>query len=155
MKFKQEIILIVGAIFGGFLYGAGPQGNSNDLAQLRKSIEALDEAIEKRNLDNFSDTYSDNAYLLPPNGQIIKGKPAIKEFWRRGFPNAEVSFEEIELRRTGNTAYRIFNYTYKFPRKDQTPFIYKGKSLHIWHKQPDGTWKLHIDMWNSSMPRTQ
>lgn len=99
--------------------------------------------------------YSDDGHILQDDGQIIKGKAAIRQFWKRGLPNAELSFQNVELKKTGNTAYRIFNYFYKFPRKGQAPFILKGKSLHIWHMQPDGTWKLHIDMWNSSMPRTK
>jgi ketosteroid isomerase-like protein len=28
----------------------------------------------------------------------------------------------------------------------------RGKTLNVWKRQADGSWKLHRDIWNSNMP---
>ncbi len=150
MKFNHFFLFMV-VVFIKFLYSAEQQNTFNDLASLHKAIKTLDSALQQRNMKLVSEMYSNDAYMMQDDGQIIKGKDAITQFWKRGLPNAELSIQNVELKKDGNTAYRIFNYFYKFLRKGQSPFILKGKSLHIWHMQPDGSWELHVDMWNSSM----
>ena len=50
-------------------------------------------------MNQVSEMYSDDGHILQDDGQIIKGKAAIRQFWKRGPPNAELSFQNVELKK--------------------------------------------------------
>jgi ketosteroid isomerase-like protein len=53
---------------------------------------------------------------------------------------------------SGDTAYEIGKYTLKIQPAGQEAMTDSGKYLVVWKRQAEGTWKLHVDIWNSSMP---
>jgi len=93
--------------------------------------------------------YTDDGTLLPPGGDAIQGRDGIAAFWRSvmdmGIASAEL--ETVELDEQGNTAIEVGRYrlgTAEGKTADQ------GKYLVVW-KRADGAWKLHRDVWNTSL----
>jgi ketosteroid isomerase-like protein len=87
----------------------------------------------------------------PILGNTLRGKKVIEEKWA---PYKEAVFlikdlERIETRISGNIAYTVNQYYYTYPYPDQEEIWYKTKNVPIWQKQQDGSWKLHLDIWNS------
>ncbi len=123
--------------------------------------EELNSAITAAN-SNFKETfgradaegmgrlYTSDGQLLPTNSDFLTGTEAIQAFWQAvmnmGIKTAEL--ETVELEAHGDTAIEVGRYTLG---GEDSQVLDKGKYVVIW-KQEDGQWKLHRDIWNTSMP---
>jgi len=98
----------------------------------------------------LADLYTEDGQVLPPNGGFLTGKAGIEEIWQSIFDIGakEIKLDIVELEDHGDTAIEISNYTLY---NDQGKELDQGKYIVIW-KQIDGQWKLHRDIFNSSMP---
>ncbi len=121
--------------------------------EINDAIAAADEnfmaTFKRGDAAGMSVLYTENGQLLPPNSDFITGKPAIQAVWQSvmdmGIKAAKL--ETVELEGHGDTAIEIGKYTLS-GEADQV--MDKGKYVVIW-KQEHGQWKLHRDIWNSSM----
>jgi ketosteroid isomerase-like protein len=71
-------------------------------------------------------------------------------------PGLNLSWEpsKVEVARSGDLAYTQGTYRMAFPDPHGKPTTDQGKTLEIWRKQADGTWKCVADMWSSDLPAT-
>jgi len=94
--------------------------------------------------------YTDDGQLLPTNSDIIRGHEAIAGFWQfvMGLGIKTVALASSELDILGETAVEVGQYT--LGGADGAT-IDRGKYLVVW-KNDGGSWKLHRDTWNTSMP---
>jgi uncharacterized protein (TIGR02246 family) len=125
-----------------------------DAGQIRKSIEEVNakysEAIQKGNLADAVALYTDDATMVPPDGGLIKGKQAIEEYYRTLFQMGmkEVVLTTIEVEGSGGTVYEIGKTRVRIQPEGQEAIQDSSKYLVIWKRQADGTWKVHVDIWN-------
>lgn len=120
----------------------------------RAGIEATNKqfsaAVAKGDAGAIADLYTMDAMVLAPNADIAKGREAIKAQFQ-GLIDAGIrslTLTTIEVESLGQTATEVALYELKAP--DGT-VIDKGKSVVIW-KKVKGAWKLHRDIFNSSLP---
>ena len=92
--------------------------------------------------------YAEDAIVLPPNADPVKGRDYIVEFFGV-FPDFEMEFEIVELYGAKDMAYVYGFYTLDFI--DEIPGD-SGKYIEIWRKQEDGSWKITHDIFNTSIP---
>ena len=108
------------------------------------------ETFGRADAEGMGRLYTNNGQLLPSNSDFITGTEGIQTFWQAvmdmGIITAEL--ETIELEGHGDTAIDIGRYTLG---GDGGQVLDKGKYVVIW-KQEGGQWKLHRDIWNTSMP---
>ena len=94
--------------------------------------------------------YTEEGQLLPPNAGFMKGKEAIQAFWQgamdMGIKSAQMEIDEVEAH--GDTAIEVSTYTL---RGEGGQALDQGKYIVIW-KREAGKWKLHRDIFNSSLP---
>ena len=93
--------------------------------------------------------YAEDATLLPPNRQMADGRDAIQEIWAAMIDDgvsAEATFTETGSE--GDLGYKVGSYVTK---DSQGKSLDEGKFVEIW-KRVDGEWKLHRDIYNSSLP---
>jgi len=127
-----------------------------DAGQIRKSIEEVNatysEAIQEGNLAGVVAGYADDATMIPPDGELIKGKQAIEEYYRTLFQMGmkEVVLTTIEVEGSGGTVYEIGKTRVRIQPEGQEAIQDSSKYLVIWKRQADGTWKVHADIWNLS-----
>jgi len=97
--------------------------------------------------------YTENAVLLPPNSEIIRGRQGIKEFWDASIQMGvkDCVLTTVELSGSGDIVNEMGKYALKIQPKGQEPVEDKGKYVVVWKLTADG-WKLHWDIWNSNMP---
>jgi uncharacterized protein (TIGR02246 family) len=123
--------------------------------------ELVRESIEKANR-NFESTYrtgdpdavarlyTEEAQLFPAEEETVAGREAIAEFWRGvmdlGISDAQL--ETLEVDNQGRTAIETGRYTLFGEGRYE---LDRGKYLVVW-KQVQGEWKLHRDIWNTSVP---
>ena len=93
--------------------------------------------------------YTDDGQLLPHKKDFVTGRVDIRAFWQGTFDVGLKTAvrETIELDEQGDTAIEVGRYTF-FGLLDAVVDI--GKYIVIW-KHDGHTWRLHRDMWNSSI----
>ena len=136
------------------------RGEVNKMGDIRAKIDAANKAF----LDAFNrgdiaaamGVYTEDATILPPNADMMKGKAAITAFWQgaRDMGVKEAKLETVELTPMGDeTACEIGKYVLKIHPEGGAAFTDHGKYMMIW-KLVDGSWKWDSDAWNSSLPPT-
>ncbi len=118
------------------------------------SIQALNEIFTKTfangDAAGMGALYTENGQLMPSNSDFVTGRKAIQGFWKgvmdMGIKAAKL--ETIDLEEHGNSAYEVGKYILSGPGGQ---VMDQGKYVVIWKKE-GGEWKLHRDIWNTSMP---
>lgn len=137
---------------------AKPVSKELDLAQVRKSIEEVNakfvEAFKQGDATAVAALYTEDATLLPPNSDLVQGKEGIQQFWNGAMQMGvtDVSLTIVDLNGSGNLVYEIGRYSLTIQPEGQEVMKDSGKYIVVWKQQEDGTWKLHADIWNTSMP---
>jgi len=129
-----------------------------DLEEIRQAIaegnRKFGESFRQGDAGALANFYTDQAVLLPPNMNRIEGKKGIEAFWagamQMGVKDALLTSEDLTI--MGEFVCEIGNYKLTIQPEGQEPMEDKGKYLVIWKRTPGGIWKLHIDIWNTSMP---
>lgn len=108
------------------------------------------DAFNRGSAGGVADCYTAGAQLLPANVGPIVGRENIQGFWQAvmdmGIKAARL--ETIELDALGETVIEVGKYTLLSGR-DQ--ILDAGKYLVVW-KPEQGQWRLHRDIWTTSMP---
>jgi len=124
---------------------------SNDVKKIIAFVnQAFIEAYARGDAAGMAALYTADGQLLPPNSEIITGHEPIAGFWKfvMGLGIKTLRLESSEVTVGIDTAVEIGKYT--LGDADGDP-IDSGKYLVVW-KNDGGGWKLHRDIWNTSMP---
>jgi ketosteroid isomerase-like protein len=124
-----------------------------DEAAIREADAASIKAIAAKEVEATVSYYDDGASILMPNAPVVTGKEEIRKAWEQmfaipGFHLAPTT-TKIEVARSGDLAYA--QGTYEFTASDPGAGLVndRGKFVVVWKKQPDATWKIVADIWNS------
>jgi uncharacterized protein (TIGR02246 family) len=123
---------------------------------MRAADAATLRAAKAGEVDGAVANYAEDASWLPPNSPMIHGKAAIRESWARliGSPGFNIDWQinKLEIARSGDLAYTIYTYQLAFEGPDGKSVTDRGKDMAVWKKQPDNTWKMVADTFNSDLP---
>ena len=151
---KRLIVIPIVLVLGIVILITVSKADEKEMADVKAAIAAGNEklmaAFRRGDAAGLAALYTENGQLLPPNSDFITGKPAIQQFWQ-GVMDMGIKaalLETVELEAHGDTAIDVGRYTMQ---GEGDKILDKGKYLVVW-KQEDGQWKLHRDIWNSSMP---
>ena len=117
------------------------------------TIRALSDNFESTfsigDITKIAGFYTDNGMLLPARFDFVRGKQDIKEFWQSAINMGikYIKIDIIEVEQHDDTAIEMSNYTLSGSDKQ---VIDAGKGIVIWKKTGDA-WKMHRDIWNSSL----
>ena len=126
---------------------------SFDLSKAKTLIEAENakfmDAIKKGDSSAVASNYSQDAWILPPNSEAVKGND-IPAFWgsfiRMGVKDLKMIIDDIsgsedQIAETGR--YEIYG--------AENKLLDQGKYIVVW-KPVNGSWKMYRDIFNTSMP---
>ena len=108
-------------------------------------------AIAAKDVSPLIAYYADDAWILPPNEEIHKGKEAIKASWQAAVEAGALeglSWWPTRTERSGNMGAEYGEYDVK---DSDGKVVSKGKYLAVWKHGADG-WKMIADTWNTSDP---
>ena len=98
--------------------------------------------------------WADDAVVMSPGEQPIKGKKAIREMVERmsKVPGFKISWEplNVSVSKSGDMAYLIEQNQITVNDSLGKPITEYNKSVTIWRKEPDGSWKNIVDTWNAN-----
>jgi ketosteroid isomerase-like protein len=127
--------------------GGAAQG---DRAAIEAANARFGSLFKQANGAGVAALYTQDAQVLPPNGDIVSGGAAIQKFWQgvmdAGIKGAKLT--TLEVTPAGNTAYEVGRY--ELSGADGS-VLDNGKYVVIW-KRDGGQWKLHRDIWNTNTP---
>jgi ketosteroid isomerase-like protein len=134
-------------------------GQIVDVGQESANLFQADEefartSVEKGSAEAFYLFLTDEAIQLPRNGGPVVGRETIRESMSQG-PKLTLTWEpkKAEVAASGDMGYTWGTYAAEWTGADGTENVRNGKYVNIWKKQPDGTWKVALDMGNqSSLP---
>ena len=87
--------------------------------------------------------------LMPPGEPALQGIDAAVQSMEQG-PAIEGSINPDQVNGSGEMAYVSGTYSISFMLNDTVQVSDNGKYLELWKKQEDGSWKVAVDIWNSS-----
>ena len=135
---------------------APPQEQAMTQADYRQAVEEVNarfmEAAGAGDAAALTALYTSDAYIMPPNMEMIQGQEAIRGLWNdmfsMGAPNLRLT--TVDVMGSGDLAYEVGSYSIEMSMEG-SPVSETGNYLVVWRRTADG-WKLHADMWNSDQP---
>lgn len=125
-------------------------------ASLMKADRAMSEAQATSNspLETFMAHATDDVTVLAPDTPMAQGKEAARPIFAKMYsmPGFALTWEPTTADVSGDLGYTIGTYHMEFEGPEGRSVALDGKYMTIWEKQPDGTWKLAVDMFNENGP---
>ena len=157
----KKLFPIVATLLVLAISGCAPQVDVEaDKAAIRDltDVQWLN-AAQAKDVDTVLSFFADDASQLPPNTPIIIGIEAIRARQSEAFsrPGFAMSWQttKVEVSRSGDLAYSYGPLQTTVDDAEGNPVTDKGKWVTVWKKQPDGTWKVVIDILNSDGPAAE
>jgi ketosteroid isomerase-like protein len=135
--------------------GPSPESIAADKAAVDAVREREAAMLTAGTFDSITSVYASDIDMMPPNEPAMAGAAAVQA-WVQGMAsqvaiNAEYLTSEVEI--AGDWA--IDRYTARLtitPKAGGEPMTENIKGFHILRRQPDGTWKIARDTWNTDAP---
>jgi uncharacterized protein (TIGR02246 family) len=139
---------------------AGPavaQTPSSKAASPKAAIEAANARFAadfaKGDATAVASHYTAGGQAFPPNGEVARGREAIAKLWKGAMDSGVkgVKLTAVEVEAQGDTAHEVGTYALL---GEGGKTLDNGKYIVIW-KREGGQWRIHRDIWNTSMPATK
>lgn len=126
-------------------------GGVNAVSEMGDEFAA---SLNAKDISRATSLYTEDAVLLPPHGEIIRGLAAIELCWKQLLDQglSEVRSHSVASGFSGDLGFETgeFELTIRVPGG---PVIQdRGKYLNVLKRSSDGRWRTAFDMWNSSTP---
>ncbi|HZI63555.1 MAG TPA: DUF4440 domain-containing protein [Thermoanaerobaculia bacterium] len=93
--------------------------------------------------------YAEDAMVLPPNAEVVKGRAAIQAFWQSTVEGLKhLGLTTSEVNSGGDYAYEVG--TYEIGTAPDA-VVDRGKFMVVW-KKAGGKWWIYRDMFSSNAP---
>ena len=128
-----------------------PPSSPDELRDAFLSVcQQFEKSFNQGDAEGVASLYSDDAKILPPNMDIVEEKNTIQSYWQGALDMGIKSFkgELIDMDSSGNLGYFVGKYTL-YDNDNQE--VDQGKWISVL-KNIDGKWKVHRDIFNTSIP---
>jgi len=102
-------------------------------------------------------SYAEDAFYLPPAGDILRGRAAIAERFESRFRKAReqgwtcrITFEFVDRVAAGDIRSDIGYYTIVTSEPGGHTERFRGKFLKVWRRDADGIWRIHADSYSAA-----
>lgn len=122
--------------------------SERDAAAIREMVDTHIQSILDHNPDGFLATCTDDITFLPPELPPLVGREACRAFLE-DFPTPATFTSKIEdVEGNGDLAFARGSATATFDDGTDTTLTWLG----IHRRQPDGSWRMARDIWNTDEP---
>jgi uncharacterized protein (TIGR02246 family) len=124
-------------------------------ARLEKMGKDFADAYNRGDDKAVAAFYAEDAVVMPPDSDLVRGRAAIEAFWKSGHEAGmkNMRLEIVDVESDGTYIIETGKATADVQPAGQaaaTPESFKY--LVVWKKQKDGSWKIIRDIWNSGAP---
>lgn len=132
-----------------------------DVEAARRAIKLADlelaKAVADRSLQSFTSMVDDDAVFFGKD--VSRGKDAVAKAWLPLFTDRNLFLKwhpnEVYVSSSGDLGYSIGDYERIGKDRSGNPEIASGRYVSIWRRQPDGKWKIVLDIGSPATPTPQ
>jgi ketosteroid isomerase-like protein len=127
--------------------------SAKDTAAIRSASEQFSRFLLAQDFDALVQLYTDDGVFMPPHQPAVNGRSALRS-WMAAFPKVtQFALEIGEIDGREDLAYVRGRYSMTLhPDGAPGPVDDVGKYIEIRKKQPDGSWLMAADIFNSDTP---
>jgi ketosteroid isomerase-like protein len=157
VKLSVVLLIVLAAVVQIDCRSCGSGDGVSDVrAYVDRMARASEDAMLKGEVDALLDFYEESATSLPPNSQPVVGRSLIRSYMDSvsayGITVRKVEFTPLTIDVDGNLAYEVGKYSMTMHVPTVGLVLDEGNYMAIWRRQPDDTWKVHTDIWNTNIP---
>jgi uncharacterized protein (TIGR02246 family) len=125
--------------------------------QIASSRAAFVTAIAGGDAKSACAVYTDDATLIPPAADRLKGREAIERFWTAGLAAgmSRMEVEAEEIRGACDLTYELGRYAIELEPADGRPVLERGTYLLVHEQQADGSWLRAVETFNPDKPMSR
>ena len=135
-----------------------PPAQEADLEAERASLMEADRAFfeaystSDSPLDALIAHFVDEAHVLPPDAPMARDREEARAVFAalEAMPGFSLSWSPSVADAGGDLGYTIGTYHMEVQDPEGNPLAIDGKYMTVWKKQPDGSWKVAVDMFNAN-----
>ena len=122
--------------------------------EAKRAVEEInigwDKAYNQGDAAGCAAFYTEDAILMPPNQPMVRGKKAVQDLMQGMIDKVGGTHTRhmVEFGVEGDLAYQVATIVMTNTKTTDQP----GKFLEIFRPQQDGSWKIHLCIWNSDRP---
>jgi uncharacterized protein (TIGR02246 family) len=152
MPIHRRLAVVALAVLGLPACQGGSALADRDRDAIHASVDGFTKAVLAGDFKTAASYYTEDGMLLPPNGPVVEGRPAISSFLA-GYPKITAFTQSIvELDANGDLGYARLTYALTtMPPGAKAPLNDTGKVIIILRKQLNGTWMTTRGIWNSDL----
>ena len=144
------LFIAIAMFFNVSAPAASRKADANTLHQLEADFM---KAAAEKGSQGYMSYYAEDAVELPNGVDAIRGKEDIAK--TMGFLDQKDNSltwapDYSEMAASGDLGYTYGTYEFRTKGKDGKPVVDHGKYMTVWKKQKDGSWRVALDMGNSS-----
>ena len=95
--------------------------------------------------------YTEQARLLPPGAEAIRGRQEIENYWKATFEGLGIRASKlmtVEVEEHGDLAYEVGSFSLRLQPSGEPESTVTGKYVVIHRRQSDGSWLWGVDCFN-------
>ena len=151
----STIILVITLAMLCFTLSCQKQDTEADITAIKDMLSQYEVAINNGDFDSWITLWADDGVRMPPDAPARIGKAQIIEEMKPAFEQIifELTIPSIEDAKVyGDLGLTHCNYTLSVTPKagGETIVMPEGKALTLYERQPDGSWKIVYDCFNSN-----
>jgi uncharacterized protein (TIGR02246 family) len=132
-------------------------GQAHPAEVLNQADRAFDAAVAKGGAKAWASFFAADGKMFRANATITEGRPAIEQLMTPFFaqPNTTLRWQPTfaDIARSGELGYTTGESTTRGRDEQGRTVESKGRYVTIWKKQPDGSWKVALDIGANTPPR--
>ena len=155
MKAREAIVLAM-MVLTVVLAASGQEGNAKAAAAIRKADQDWMAAFAAKDVNQAASFVAPGGAMYEPNAPATLGQEAIKKSLGGMF---QMTGEKltwtptlVEAAKSGDLGFSSGTYEFSFKDPSGKTVNDKGKYVTVSKKQPDGSWKVVRDIFNSDLP---
>jgi uncharacterized protein (TIGR02246 family) len=150
MKFRVVCALALAFWFGRMT------AQQNPSSVLMEADRQFDVGVAKGGAAAWASFFAEDGKMFLPDGSIVSGRRAIRQTMELSFaPGYRLRWRPTtaDIAASGDLGYTTGESTIQ-SRDDKGKTVEsRGRYVSIWKKQPDGTWKVAVDIGAGAGPR--
>lgn len=133
---------------------ASPGSAQQAESEIRKANTRFEQAFAAGDTAAIAQMYTEQAAVLPPDGEMVEGRDAIRKFWQAAIKGGlkNLTLSAVRVDELGDQAAReIGRFTLDAPGPGGKAVEVDGKYVVVWRKTGED-WKIDTDIWNTDKP---
>jgi uncharacterized protein (TIGR02246 family) len=152
-EFGRVVVVLIIALGGLWLR---PEASAQDVsAQIARIWDEYSLSLSSGNIDDWIGLWAEDGIQMPPGSPPAVGREAIRAKMKSILDRVsfDISITNEEVAVAGEWAFSRGVYKATLTPKDGSkPSLIDGKYMTILRKQPDESWKIYRDIFNSNAP---